>query len=861
MAIWGLKYQCCFKAKDGQDYAVYIFKKGYDNNQLVYQLTAAANPFVTQEADSDDPFTPVRGQTGYLRILYLTPSNAPSGTTIEDIIEDLVPNNNTDIFVRLIKGAYRGSSTGSWFVPDRTEPICWQGFVKAQVFSQRWSGGVKEVEIPVASILETLKNVNINTMPAVSMPLRQIIYEAAGAILPDDRTFSANARMTNERRVWVSMFYSHEMMGGANSNLWKDAYISRSAFLKAKEYTTEGNVKNRYVEGMSFYNILSAIGKLFGLCFRENGQYLHSHQKAYIPLNVPSFKMSWQFFETGDTAYIDWAGLIVPRDVINLDYRTTDNQRSITMGRKNAWATLQLNADFQLGLEFPDAPENEDAEYRAIGGKTLSDVAYRLRVQPHKGNNDNAIEYMYEWYLCIRDGEPGNKWNPTVNQLGETSTPTYIGGMNNHIYLLSTESYYDAQINEATFYQNVDMIWDGTKWVDYYQYPYEYWQQIFLSTPLNSEPYEGHPHGINPLGEDLFPMWYKPQAPGSIYPIEPLRQYMTLGAIPVRFSLDEKGEEKMLQQGHLLTVLPDMWRDSGGYYPPGPYKLLTLKSEQTFRFTSGYIVINFNALLINSHHGLPINDHYQNWTEFLNSHIDNATAQFKVQLKWGDKYWNGSEWTTSDSTFIIETDPHAIKSNYDVTMNCDDIGGFYVPILNEPGAPEFSIYSYFYYGSEDVHSLILTEMNVTYLPTRSTIISTSETNRYMRTILAQGFSEDVEVDLNIGTFNNNIPSVNLLLDANSAYIQQFTYTPAVGTQSAIAYRPEIRLLDYLQMYYMQKRHIYKATVHKSFEGEDVDFYRGIFAYEGRQFTAVLSSRDWKRDTIRAKFIEAHLKTE
>lgn len=860
---WNLKYQCNFKAKDGQDYSVYIFKKRYNNDRLVYQLTAAANPFVTQEADSDDPFTPVRGQTGYLRILYQTPVNAAGTITIEEVIEDLVPENNTDIFVRLVKGTYRGASSGSWFLPDNNNPIQWQGFIKAQVFSQKWSGSVKEVEIPVASVLETLKNVRIPSMPAVSIPLRQLIYEAAESIIPsEDVIFSSH--MENEDYIWTDVFYMHEL-AGVGTNIWSSAYISRSAFLKGKEYTTEGNVKNRYVEGMSFYDVFAAIGKLFGVCFREEGQYLNIRQMCYFPTSSPVARMPWQFITDGNEALIRYGGY-GSKDMEDLDYRTTDNQRSITMGRKNAWATLSLNTNFQLGLELPDAPENKDEQYSVLGGPTPISDLMRLRVQPHKGNNDNAIEYMYQWYLCLVHGEAGNKWNPNVVQLGETTTPTHIGGMNNHIYLVETGAYHDAQINEATFYQNENMVWDGRKWVDYYQYPYEYWQQIFLSTPLNSEPDEEHPQGINPLGEDLFPMWYDTGVPGSIYPIRPLRQYMTLGAIPVRYALDKIGEATVLQQGHLLTVLPDMWHDSGEPYVPDYYKLLTLKSEQTFRFTNGYIVINFNALLINSHHGLPISGHYQNWTEFLNSRVDNATAKFSVQLKWGNKWWAGTAWSTVESTFVIETDPHAIKSNYDSTMNCEDIGGFYIPVpQNEDGIPEFSIYSYFYYGSEDVHSLILTDMNVTYIPTRSTVISTSKTNRYMRTIIAKGFSDDVEVDLGIGTWNNNIPSVNLLVDSNSDYIQQLTYKPASGSGEsyvpADTHRPEIRLLDYMQLYYMQKRHIYKATVHRDVEGVAVDFYRDIFRYEDRNFAAVLSSRDWKKDTIRAKFIESFVKSE
>lgn len=861
MAYWGLKYQCCFKAKDDQEYSVYIYKKDYQNDRLVYQLTAAANPFITQEADSDDPFTPVRGQTGYLRILYQTPVNASGTMTIEEIIEDLVPENNTDIFVRLIKGQYRGSASGSWFLPDSEEPIQWQGFIKAQVFSQRWSGSMKEVEIPVASILETMKSVSISTMPAISLPLYRIIYEAADAILPSSRSFTSSSRVTNETLVWTDVLYSHEMMNfyPNGDNIWSKVYINRSAFLKSKEFTTEGNVKNQYIEGMNFYEILSGIAKLFGLSVREDGQHLHIHQNSYTSTSIPAFKLTWRYFETGSDNYITWGGLISPKDIAALDFRTTDNQRSITLGRKNAWATLQLNANFQLGISFPTAPENEDEVFSILDGAYVP--SNKLRVQPHKGLNSLAATYAYTWYLVMPPGATAPKWNPTVNQLGETTTQVYIGSTNPTVFLIDTQTTYTANVNDAVIYNNKDFVWNGTKWTDYYQYPYEYWQQVFLSTPLNND------DNINPLGMALFPMW---QTAGPVYSRTPLRQYMTVGAIPVRFSLDAMGEQKILQQGHLLTVLPDMY--NGDPYPPRThYKLITIATEQNYLFSDGYIVINFNALLINTHHfANPVSNPnpYKDWVEFINSKVDGAQAQFKVQLRWGSEYWNGSQWVSSEADFTITTDPHSINSNYTSTMNCDDVGGYYIPVpQNVRGNVEFTILSYFRYGSEDVHCLILTDMNVQYIPTRSTVISTSETNRYMRTILAQGFSEDVEVGLSVGTWNNNIPSVNLLLDSNSAYIQQLVYRPAQGTeeeedyQAPVLYRPEIRLLEYLQMYYMQKRHIYKATVHKNIEGDVVNFYKDLFQYEGRLFCAVLSSRDWKRDTIRAKFIESFVKSE
>ena len=62
------KYSITFKSlRAGIVYTLSIYDADYAGS--VIPLKAAGTPFVTDEDDTDDMFTPIRTQTGYLRIV------------------------------------------------------------------------------------------------------------------------------------------------------------------------------------------------------------------------------------------------------------------------------------------------------------------------------------------------------------------------------------------------------------------------------------------------------------------------------------------------------------------------------------------------------------------------------------------------------------------------------------------------------------------------------------------------------------------------------------------------------------------------------------------------------------------------
>lgn len=110
------------------------------------RLKPAAVPFVTQEDDTDDVFTPVRTQTGYLRIVddgWVTDNN---GNEVPFNWRDLIPDIATDRPVEVKIG----------------NVVMWQGYMQAQNYGSRLYGNPQEREFPLQCLLTTAEGFDID---------------------------------------------------------------------------------------------------------------------------------------------------------------------------------------------------------------------------------------------------------------------------------------------------------------------------------------------------------------------------------------------------------------------------------------------------------------------------------------------------------------------------------------------------------------------------------------------------------------------------------------------------------------------------------------------------------------------------
>lgn len=159
--------------RSGTLYTVNIWKDGALPSGYPLTLKGAAQPFTTQEDDNDDLFTPVRTQSGYLRIVddgMAAPAGNAAGTVAFDW-KELVPTTDTDRPVTLTH------QEGGQTIVD------WQGFMQAQNFGSTLYGGVQVREFPIQCILTTLSASHMNGSNRALKNFAYIIKQAFDNIL------------------------------------------------------------------------------------------------------------------------------------------------------------------------------------------------------------------------------------------------------------------------------------------------------------------------------------------------------------------------------------------------------------------------------------------------------------------------------------------------------------------------------------------------------------------------------------------------------------------------------------------------------------------------------------------------------
>ena len=135
-------WQIPFKSlRTGTVYTINIYDASFSGSPVV--LMGGAQPFTTQEDDNEDMFTPVRTQTGYIRIV----DNGKDANGNAWNWKDLLPATDTDRPVTLTDGSNN---------------VVWQGFMQAQNFGGVLYGNPQEREFPVHCALTILEGTDIN---------------------------------------------------------------------------------------------------------------------------------------------------------------------------------------------------------------------------------------------------------------------------------------------------------------------------------------------------------------------------------------------------------------------------------------------------------------------------------------------------------------------------------------------------------------------------------------------------------------------------------------------------------------------------------------------------------------------------
>lgn len=139
-------------------------------------LMGGSQPFTTQESDDEDMFTPIRTQSGYLRII----DNGKDANGNAFDWKDLIPATDTSRPVTLTATA----------AGEATATVVWQGFMQAQDFGSVLYGNPQEREFPIQCVLTVTQGTDINYQQTgiqnFAYLLKQIVDAIPSAQRPTD---------------------------------------------------------------------------------------------------------------------------------------------------------------------------------------------------------------------------------------------------------------------------------------------------------------------------------------------------------------------------------------------------------------------------------------------------------------------------------------------------------------------------------------------------------------------------------------------------------------------------------------------------------------------------------------------------
>ena len=233
--FWTIQFK---SLRAGDDYRVSIYKDGIRPSGYPLTLHGAEIPFITEEDASEDPFIPIRTQTGYLRIVDIGTAINSNNVEVAFDWKELLPSTDTDRPVLLEK------KVGS------TWQIVWQGFMQAQNFGGTLYGGPQERELPLQCPLTVTQGTDINYQQTGIQNFAYLLKQVVDSI-------PSVARPTN-----------FMIQGGADAQAWLMKRIDWQNFVSENG---EGNLVARF----SMYQCLEDMCRFWGWTARTCGTTMY----------------------------------------------------------------------------------------------------------------------------------------------------------------------------------------------------------------------------------------------------------------------------------------------------------------------------------------------------------------------------------------------------------------------------------------------------------------------------------------------------------------------------------------------------------------------------------------------------------
>jgi len=388
---WYKRYRVPFQSFSGTQYMVYIYE--HSDGDII-TMTGAEEPFTTQEDNDDDIFIPIRKQTGYLRVIDDTESG--------NLLESIMPSNNTEKLVRLYSGTWDDEYTT--FTDGTLE---WQGFLCAEAFTQPWDNQKKELEFPVKSVLGALEDITMpDTIAGSSETFGRLIIQAYTA-----------AGVQPTRVAWCSNIQDAQRLFRIK--------LRYAILFKQEDVVNVGESIRQYI-GSSYGDALERMARFYGMFFREMGDTLYlmmydANGKA-IGGPINSRGVTWsQFNDIANATSISTNSTPIPEQYMlpALTFKGSDNVAGYIGGANSASVVLKIDTTRQ-SFNLPQTTEDAST--------VLETSVYDQRTvytQPHAPRTHNIETFTfkkYKKYQYLSESSYNEMLEKTIIN-GYTATP------------------------------------------------------------------------------------------------------------------------------------------------------------------------------------------------------------------------------------------------------------------------------------------------------------------------------------------------------------------------------------------------------------------------------------------------------
>lgn len=343
----GVRWTSSFVSlRDGLTYTVDVYDDSFNGTPT--PLIGAADPFVTQEDDDENIFTPVRTQTGYWRIV--DTGKDMNGNPFN--WREVLPTTATSRRVTL-------TAEGT---------VRWAGYIQAQTFSGEFSSPPIVRELPIVCQLGVLDGFDVATDGGDINNIAYLLY------------YLLNLPPSN---LWDDVYFQ----GGDAVNDWLTKKVQWSNFVN---YDDDGQPVSKYTA----LALLKEVCKFFGWTARTDGSDI------YFSLNEDQTDVAWQRINIQDLRELGNGQPVTPTTIsswpmigslVNADFANADSMEFIVMGFHKATVKANINKrDSLIKVPYSDIADSyrEDAAKANIYG---TDKYYF-----YKGPDD-ILPHIYEY--------------------------------------------------------------------------------------------------------------------------------------------------------------------------------------------------------------------------------------------------------------------------------------------------------------------------------------------------------------------------------------------------------------------------------------------------------------------------------